>query len=210
MSPEVISILIGALTVFVGTITVFGHRYADKKDKFDEKAKIDELNAVRLKMRSDKTMPSLDTVWRFLDREMKAKAEENKVRVGDLKVDILFYHTTTREYFNKLINDLEQTFRESISVRNVWDNLRCKYGQMGKALYLFGAIEALAGYPLIGLIALNSFLTIEQYYLWGTGLFIVAIIFIGLLIYIQREVSHNSRIYDEIKKKWMDEVRLGN
>jgi hypothetical protein len=211
MSPEVIPLLIGALTVFVGTTIVFGHRHADKKDNFDEKPKIDELNDIRMRMRSDATMSSLDAIWRFLDREMKAKIEESKVRIEDLKVDILFYDTTTRGYFNRLINDLERTFRDSMNVRNVWDNLRCKYEQMGKVLYLFGAIEALVGYPLIAVIALNSFLTIEQYYLWGISLFIVAIIFIGLIIYIQRKISHNSKIYDEIKNKYLiDEVRIGN
>jgi len=204
MSPEVVSILVGVLTILVGTTIVFGHRYSDKKDKFDEKSKLDELNEIRIEMRLDKTSLALEDVYHFLYEQLNIKKVVKKVWE-------LFYETSSRRYINKLINELEQTFRESMNVQNVWDNLRCKYGQMGKVLYLLGAIEALAGYPLIALVAFNSFQSIEQFYLWGIGLFIVAIIFIGLIIYIQKKISYNLKIYNEIKKKYLEDgVRIEN
>lgn len=207
MSPEPITILLGALTVFVGSTIVFGHRYADKCSKFDEKSKIDELNEVRIEMRADTTVSALDKIWRFLldiNRQMRAKDQ-------DMKIDILLIDTTTRKYFNKLINDLEQTFRDSMKVRNAWDNLRVYYGKLGKILYWFAAIEGLAGYPLLLFGSqLNPFLTLQQYYIWGGVLFILAIIFMGLIVYVRRKISHNSNIYNEIKKKYLiDEVKIG-
>lgn len=213
MSPESTSILLGALTVFVGSVIVFAHRYDDKKGKFDEKSKIDELNEVRMAMRSDTTVSVLDNIWHFLfeiDRKMRSNKEDKIVDAPFLKVDILLYDTSTREYFNKLINDLEQTFRDSMNVRNAWDNLRGNYGQLGKVLYLFAAIEGLVGYPLLFFVSqLNSLLTMEQYYLWGVSPFIVAIIFICLIVYILGKISHNSEVYDKFKEKLIDGVRIG-
>lgn len=206
MSSESITILLGALTVFVGSTIMFGHRYADKCSKFDEKSKIDELNEVRIEMRADITISALDNIWRFLLDNIQMRAKDQV-----MKIDILLSDTTTRKYFNKLINDLEQTFRASMNVRNAWDNLRVYYGKLGKILYWFAAIEGLAGYPLLLFGSqLNPFLTLQQYYMWGGVLFIVAIIFMGLIVYIRRKISHNSNIYNEIKKKYLiDEVKIG-
>lgn len=205
MSSESITILLGALTVFVGSTIMFGHRYADKCSKFDEKSKIDELNEVRIEMRADTTISALDNIWRFLLDNIQMRAKDQ-----DMKIDILLSDTTTRKYFNKLINDLEQTFRASMNVRNAWDNLRVYYGKLGKILYWFAAIEGLVGYPLLLFGSqLNPFLTLQQYYIWGGVLFIVAIIFMGLIVYIRRKISHNSNIYNEIKKKYLiDEVKI--
>ena len=159
MSPESITILLGALTVFAGSTIVFGHRYADKCSKFDEKSKIDELNEIRIEMRADITVFALDKIWRFLlgiDRQRRVKGQ-------DMKIDILLIDTTTRKYFNKLINDLEQTFRDSMNVRNAWDNLRVYYGKLGKILYWFAAIVCLVGYPLLLFGSqLNPFFTLGQ------------------------------------------------
>jgi len=203
MSPESIPILLGALTVFVVSTIAFGHRYADKSSKLDEKSKIDELNEVRMEMRADTTVSALDKIWRFL-LEMREKDQ-------DMQIDALLSDTATRKYFNKLINDLEQTFRDSMSVRNAWAKLGVYYEKLGKILYWFAAIEGLAGYPLLLFGSqLDPFLTLQQYYICGGVLFIVAITFIGLIVYVRRKISHNSKIYNEFKKKYLiDEVKFG-
>jgi hypothetical protein len=204
MSPEVTPILIGVLTVFVGTTIVFGHRYNDKKEKFDEKSKIDELNEIRMSIRSDTTSSALENIWHFIDEQISGKKIVKRVWE-------LFYETTSRQYFNRLINELEKTFKESMDVRDVWDDLRRKYGQLGRTLYLFGIIEAVLGYPLIAFFALDLFLSAEQYYIWSSSLFVVAFVFISIIIHTQRKISHNSEIYEKIKSKYMiDEVRIGN
>lgn len=204
MSPETLAIVLSAFSVVLGVIVVFGHRFKDKKDKNAEKSKIDELNEIRLAMRSDETALALDDVYRFIDREMKEKKDETKV-------DILLYDTTTREYFNKLINSLEKTFRNSMKVRSSWDNLGSNYGKLGNILYCFATIEGIAGYPLLFLwLQQNPFFSLQQYYLWVSLMLIVAIVFIVLIWYFLRRISEYSKVYEEFKEKYLiDEVRIG-
>ena len=207
MSPESISILLGALTVLVGSTILLGHRYADKSGKFDQKSKIDELNEIRIAIRSDTTVSALDTIWRFLvetDQKMRREGEE-------MDVKSLLYDTSRRDYFNRLINDLERTFRDSMNVRKTWDNLRLQYKKLGNILYGGATIAGLAGYPLLFLSSQSTaFLSLQQYYLLGIFLIIVGIIVLGLVMYTRGKIVHNMKIYREFKKQYLiDELRIG-
>jgi hypothetical protein len=207
MSPESISILLGALTAFVVSTLAFGHRFADKCGKFDEKSKIDELNGVRKEMRADSFVSAFEKIWAFLreiDRKMGVK-DMNDIVMNDISES-----DTAGKFFQKLINDLEQTFRDDVDVRTAWENLRIYYGKLGKILYWFAAIVGLAGYSLLFLaVQANPFLSQEQYSVCGGILFIVAVTFIGLIVYVRRKISYNSKIYDEFRKKYLiDEVKF--
>jgi len=207
MSPESLSVLLAALTVLVGSTVLFGHRYVDKSGKFDEKSKLDELNEIRMAIRSDTTVSALDTIWRFLvetDQKMRREGEK-------MDAKSLLYDTSRRDYFNKLINDLERTFRDSMNARKTWDNLRLQYRKLGNILYGSATITGLVGYPLLFLSSQSaSFLSLPQYYLLGVFLIIVGIIVLGCIIYTRGKIEHNLKIYKEFKKKYLiDELRIG-
>jgi hypothetical protein len=207
MSPESISVLLGALTIFVGSTIVFGHRCCDKCGKFDEKTKIDELNDVRKRLRAGSFVSVFETIWGFLreiDRKMGVKD------INDIVMNEISETDTAGKFFQKLINDLEQTFRADVDVRTAWENIRVYYGKLGKILYWFAAIEGLAGYSLLLLAAQSTtFLSQQQYLMCGGILFIVAITFIGLIVYVRRKISYNLKIYNEFREKCLiDEVKF--
>lgn len=64
--PESMPVFSAALVLLIGTAIVFGHRYTTQSSNFDEKSKTDELNEIRMAIRSDTTIPALDKLWRFL------------------------------------------------------------------------------------------------------------------------------------------------
>jgi len=206
MSPESISILLGALTVFVVSTLAFGHRYADKCGKFDEKSKTDELNRILRGIRADSFVSTFEKIWGFLreiDRKMVVKDQDmNNIVMNDIRES-----DPRGKFFNNLINDLEQTFGDSVNVKNAWEHIRVYYGKLGNILYWFAGIEALVGYPLLVLVSqVNLFLTLQQYLICLAVLIIVAVTFIGLIIYVRRKISHNSKIYNEYRDK---SLRLG-
>ena len=53
MLPQLTPVLAGALTILVGSLIVFGHRFVDQSGKFSEKINIDELNEIRIAIRSE-------------------------------------------------------------------------------------------------------------------------------------------------------------
>lgn len=207
MSPDLIPILVGALTILVGSTIAFGHRYADKSGKFDEKSKIDELNEIRMAIRSGNTVSILDKIWRFLvETDQQMRKEKLNMDVNSLLYDI-----NRREYFNRLINDLERTFRDDMNIRKTWDNLRLQYRKLGNILYGSAAIEGLVGYPLLILSSQsNSLLSSQQYSLLGVFLVILGIIFLGLIIYTRGKIVYNLKIYNGFKNQYLiDELRIG-
>jgi len=157
-------------------------------------------------MRYETTLPSLDNLWRFLIEI------DQRMRKSGLNMDIklLFYDVNYRGSLNKLINDLERTFRDSMNVREAWNNLRLQYGQLGKTLYGLAATAGIVGYSLIIVSSQSVTLLSEQQlsWLWILPVIVVAL-FLGLMLHIQGRIHSNVRIYQEAKERYLiDEVRL--
>ena len=203
---ELVSVFAGVLTLLIAVSIAFGHRYADKSAKLDEKTKIDELNEIRIAMRSDTTIPVLDKIWRFF------LETDQKMREESLNFDIhsLLYDIKRREFFNKLINDLERTFKDSASVREAWEDIRLQYGKLGNTLYGFALIVALVGYPLLVLSSeFMTLLTPLQCYLLWILLVIVGIIFLALVLYFHGKAMFSLKNYKKPKEQYLvDELRI--
>jgi len=196
---ELMSVIAGALTLLVVVTIAFGHRYADKSAKLDEKTKIDELNEIRIAMRSDATIPVLDKVWRFLVKRDQKMREEGE----NFDINSLLYDIEHRDYFNKLINDLERTFRDNASVRETWEDLRALYGKLGNTLYGFGLIVALVGYPLLVLSSqFATLLSPLQCYLLWILLVIIGITFLGLILHFREKAMSCLKNYKKSKEQY--------
>jgi len=206
LSSELVGVVAGALAILVGAILVFGHRFSDKSGKFDEKSQSDELNEIRLAMREDTVIKAIDRMWRFLmktDLEMK---KEPKMNVGDLLYDI-----NRRDLFNKLINELEQSFQDSAKIKETWLALRSEYGRLGKILYACATVLGALGFPLLCLSSQTlSLLSSEQLVLLWFVVAILGILFLGLVVYTHRQIASNMTVY---QTKWrqyrIDDVKVG-
>jgi hypothetical protein len=206
LSSELVGVVAGALAILVGAILVFGHRFSDKSGKFDEKSQSDELNEIRLAMREDTVIKAIDRMWRFLmktDLEMK---KGSKMNVGDLLYDI-----NRRDLFNKLINELEQSFQDSAKVKETWLALRSGYGRLGKILYACATMLGALGFPLLCLSSQTlSLLSSEQLVLLWFVVAILGILFLGLVVYTHRQIASNMTVY---QTKWrqyrIDDVKVG-
>ena len=206
LSSELVGVVAGALAILVGAILVFGHRLSDKSGKFDEKSQSDELNEIRLAMREDTVIKAIDRMWRFFmktDLEMK---KGSKMNVGDLLYDI-----NRRDLFNKLINELEQSFQDSAKVKETWLALRSGYGRLGKILYACATVLGALGFPLLCLSSQTlSLLSSEQLVLLWFVVAILGILFLGLVVYTHRQIASNMTVY---QAKWrqyrIDDVKVG-
>jgi hypothetical protein len=206
LSPELVSVVAAALTILIGCIIAFGHRCADESGKFDERSKTDELNEIRMAIRADVTILAIDKLWQFLvDTNQKMKKEGSS-----MDVRLLLYDVIRREPFNKLVNDLEQTFKESMNTKDAWVMLKTSYGRLGKILYVFSATLAFIGYPLLCLSSQTvTLLSTEQLILSWILIAILGIVFLGLIVYIHRTIASNRRIYQEKRQYLVDGVKIG-
>jgi hypothetical protein len=205
LSSELVGVVAGALTILVGTVFVFGHRFSDKSGKFDEKSQSDELNEIRMTMREDIVLKAIDRMWQFL---MKTDVEMKK---GSMKVGDLLYDINRRELFNKLINELEQSFQDSAKVKEAWLALRSGYGRLGKILYACATVLGATGFPLLCLSSQTlSLLSSEQLVLSWFVVAILGILFVGLFVYTHRQIASNMSVY---QAKWrqyrIDDVKVG-
>lgn len=198
------TILASGLATFIVVFTVFGHRCSDKAEKFDERA--EELNKIRIGMRSDTTLPALDKLWQFL---VEANKKMNQ-RDQSMGVTLLFYDVERRDLLNKLINDIEQTFENSRKVGEVLDSLRSAYGQLGRALYVLVAIVGLGGYGLLILDLGFAFLESELWFALLCDLLVVIIILCFEAILAKSRMIHsNQKVYQKARKQYLiDEVRI--
>lgn len=127
-----------------------------------------------------------------------------------MDIDSLWYDINRRDHLNKLINDLERTFKDSTSIRKTWNLLRLQYGKLGKTLYGFAAIVGLAGFPLLIVSSQSVTLLSTQHcsLLWVL-LVIVGIIFLILILHIRGKIISNLKIYKKAKEKYLiDELRI--
>jgi len=203
---ELMPLIAGILTLLIVPTIAFGHRCADKSAKQDEKTKIDEHNENRVAMRSKNTIPVLDKIWRlFVETDQKKRDEKAK-----FESDVLLYDTQHRQYFNKLLNDLERTFRDSANVRRTWGDVRSQYGRLGNTLYGFAMIIALVGFPLLFLSSkFATLLTPLQCYSLWILFVIVAIAFLGLILYLRGKVMYSLKVYKKSKDQYLvDELRV--
>ena len=132
-----------------------------------------------------------------------------KIRLN-MDIDSLWYDINRRDHLNKLINDLERTFKDSTSIRKTWNLLRLQYGKLGKTLYGFAAIVGLAGFPLLIVSSQSVTLLSTQHcsLLWVL-LVIVGIIFLILILHIRGKIISNLKIYKKAKEKYLiDELRI--
>jgi hypothetical protein len=199
-------VIAGALAVFVGSVIVFGIRYADKSSKLDEKSQIDELNRIRMAMRSDATLIAVDRLWRFLTEvNQKMKKEGLEMDVGLLLLDV-----DRRESFNKLLNDVEKTFRDGLNVKDAWSAMKFNYARLANVLYAYAAAIGLIGFSLLCLSSLRpTSLSSEQLTITWTLVVIIGILFLVPLIYTYRKIGSSMRIYQEKKKRYLiDEVKI--
>jgi hypothetical protein len=211
LSSELVGVVAGALAILVGAILVFGHRFSDKSGKFDEKSQGDELNEIRLAMREDTVIKAIDRMWEFLmktDLEMK---KESKMKNELKNVRNLPYDINRRDLFNKLINELEQSFQESVKVKETWLALRSGYGRLGKILYACATVLGALGFPLLCLSSQTlSLLSSEQLVLLWFVVAILGILFLGLVVYTHRQIASNMTVY---QAKWrqyrIDDVKVG-
>jgi hypothetical protein len=210
LSPELVGVVAGALAILVGAILVFGHRFSDKSGKFDEKSQSDELNEIRLAMREDTVIKAIDRIWQFLMKtDLEIKKESKSAR--SLNVRDLPYDINRRDLFNKLINELEQSFQDSAKVKETWLALRSGYGRLGKILYACATVLGALGFPLLCLSSQTlSLLSLEQLVLLWFVVAILGILFLGLVVYTHRQIASNMTVY---QTKWrqyrIDDVKVG-
>jgi len=205
LSSELVGVVGGALGILVGAIFVFGQRFSDKSGKFGEKSQSDELNIICLAMREDTVIKAIDRMWRFL-METDLVKKGSKKTVGDLLYDI-----NRRDLFNKLINELEQSFQDSARVKETYLALRSGYGRLGKILYACATVLAALGFPLLCLSSQTlSLLSSEQLVLLWFAVVILGILFLGLVIYTHRQIASNMTAYNAKWKKYrIDDVKVG-
>lgn len=210
LSSELVNVVAGALAIVVGAIFVFGHRFSDKSGKFGEKSQSDELNEIRLAMREDTVIKAIDRVWQFLmktDLEIKKESKnKHSLNVRDLPYDI-----NRRDLFNKLINELEQSFQDGAKVKETYLALRSGYGRLGKILYACATVLAALGFPLLCLSSQTlSLLSSEQLVLLWFLVAILGILFLGLVVYTYRQIASNMTVYQAKWKQYrIDDVKVG-
>lgn len=207
MSPTSITVLAAALAVLVGACLAFGHRYGDKSNSFDQKPKADELNDIRIAMRSESTIPVIEKLWCFLVETQQKLAKEGL----SLDVGSLLYDTSRREHFNKLINDLEKTLKESMNIKDSWDELRIRYAQLGNALYGFSAVVGIAGYSFLINEALSlTPLSVEQLKIAVAAFAIFCILFLVIALKIRQKMTSSEATYKKARMKYLiEEPRIG-
>src|SRR5256885_9524012 len=104
---------VGALAIIVGTAVAFGRKYGDARESLLAKTKTDELNDLRLAIRDEHTIPTLQNLWEFLN----STNEEMKKIDLELDVSSLKFDVQRRDKFNRLTNDIFQTFKIEAGVK---------------------------------------------------------------------------------------------
>ncbi len=206
LSSESVTVIAGALAVFVGSAIVFGIRCGDKGSKLDEKSQIDELNEIRMAMRSDATLLAVDRLWQFLT-EVNQKMKKERL---EMDVSLLLIDVDRREPFNKLLNDVEKTFRDCLNVKDSWNAMKSNYTRLAEILYAYAATIGLIGFSLLCLnLVTPTLLSSEGLTVAWTLVLVIGILFLIPLIYIYRKVALNVAIYQEKKKHYLiDEVKI--
>lgn len=206
LSSDLITVIAAAITLVVGGILAFGYRFSDKSGKYDDKSQSDELNEIRMAMRSDVTVRSLDNLWKFLYESDQQLQKEGR----RLDVNLLLLDVYRREPFNKLINDLEQTFTESMKLKEAWIELKKSYGRLGNIFYAYAAVLAATGFPALFLSSDGvNFFSMETLTLLWVLVIILGAGFLIPIIMTYQKVRSNRNAYQEKRKQYLiDEVKV--
>jgi hypothetical protein len=206
LSSDLITVIAAALTLVVGGILAFGYRCSDKSGKYEDKSQSDELNEIRMAMRSDMTVRSLDNLWKFLSESNQQLQKEGRT----LDVNLLLLDVYRREPFNKLINDLEQTFTESMKIKEAWIGLKTSNGRLGNILYTYAAALSVTGFPALFLSSdgVNLLSMDVLMFLWSSVI-ILGLVFLIPIIITYRRVCSSRNAYQEKRKQYLiDEVKI--
>jgi hypothetical protein len=205
LSSDLVSLLAVFLIALVGFIIAFAYRFGDKCNKYDEKAQTDELNEIRLAMRSESTVNAINKMWKFL------YAADQLVKQGlNLDVGVLLVDNVRKEPFNKLINELDQTFRENENVKENWDSIKYGYSRLSKFLYVYaGSFGVACIVPLcLSLPSVDIIPPVGTIILWVVCA-IIGIAFLIPIFYFYKKIAQSESAYAEKKKQYItDEVRL--
>src|SRR5439155_18312802 len=203
LSAPLATTFAAALALIVGTGIGLGHRYGDAKSKLLDKPKTDQLNEIRLAIRDEETIPILQNLWNFLDlvnQEMKKLSLA--LDVSSFKFDI-----ERREKVNHLINEIFRSFKAEAGVKQCWDDLVQRYGNLGLTLYTFSAIAGLGGYTTISL-GLTGLL--DNFGLGATLTSIIITIVCGVLGFysfaLHLNIKNSLKLYQNAVKKYLTEV----
>jgi hypothetical protein len=174
----------------------------------DEKSQTEELNEIRLGMRSDTTLPAVDKLWRFLT-EVNRKMKEEKPHPRELDVTLLLLDVENRDPFNKLLNDIEKSFENDLHLRGVLTTLKSDYSRLACVFYAYAATIGSLGFLLLFLNLMEpTLLTTEEYTIAWVSFLVVGMLFLLPLAYIWRKTTKNTKTYNEKKKEYQDKVRV--
>nr|MDO8099324.1 hypothetical protein [Candidatus Njordarchaeota archaeon] len=201
LTPELRTVLIPVLGIFAGALLTLGLRYSGKAERCDDKA--DELNDIRMQMRSKNTLPALDRLLQFMVETNK------KEKKGSLGVSVRLYDTERKDILNRLINDIEQTFKNSRRIGEALDSIRSAYQQIGRALYVL-VVAALGS---LGLIVLDLVLASSEsglMFIFLLDVLFVIFILCSYSIFSQLRIAHsNEKLYQKERKQYLlDEVKI--
>lgn len=148
---ELMPLIAGILALLIGLTIAFGHRCADKSAKQDEKTKIDELNEIRVAMRSKKTIPVLDKIWRLFVEPAQKRRDQNR----KFEIDVLLYDTqhacmhalneTAKPFF---IDPMTFAFARDLSNVSKDGRIRKSYSMLAQD-YGSPFSDCVSGHPLI-------------------------------------------------------------
>jgi len=208
MSPELAAILGTALAILIASSLTFGHRYNDRGSKMNETTRTEELHALRVELRSETTLPVIEKIWQFL-----LQAEGKRYKEGQpMDVESVYYDTDLRVEFNKLLNELEKTFGNSINIRDTWFTLRKLYGRVGNTLYLFGITSGVGGYSLL-ISSLDDVNVLSQQHMSIlTALYVIGlVILLAFVLLLRQKIESYISTYQKAKDQYLiNEVRIQN
>ncbi len=199
VSTDLVASIAVAVGLLIGASIEFGHRYRDRGASLLEKPKADELAEIRLGMRDEETMPILEKLWEFLNRTNQELRKTNR----EMKVSELSLDTGRRGKFNDLINDLFQSFKGEIEIKQSLEDLTREYSHLGGALYSIAGIAGFGSYSIL-ILSLTNWLDPV-----GSGGFIIALTCSILGIYIVvllKRVGRKLKVYQDAMKKYLLEV----
>lgn len=197
-----LTLAIAIIAVLIGTLIVFGHRCADKASKYDEKQASDELNDIRYAVRTDNTIPALNNFHNFVWNEYSNGKRQNIE--SSSYIESMFYDIAKRRKLNDLINKIEDTFRESMTIKLAWSSIRVQYSELSKWLYGFALVIGVGGYSLLYIGSMENVLIVDvQLVVYCCVLYCIAgIAILVVIIYKRRKLLSNLTIYRDYKDKY--------
>lgn len=203
IATDQFTVFIAILGIILTSLIAFGAHAHSAGTKFQGKSSIDELNAIRLYIRSDTTPKSLDKLWSFFKETSKEMESEGM----GLDICSLYFDVSRNKRFNQIINEVESTFTESQNIKEIWLNIGEQYKKLGYLLITLALYVGMFGFSLIyyyiqeeALISYNSLNSLSVAYILSCFLFLLAI------VYYRELVMSKIKIYHDAKHKYLVEV----